>query len=191
MLFLCTFVLNMSHDPLIRFSITYCIVTTFQNIGHPNVAPRCPWYKKAEGPFIQGKSILNHIGIPTTLNSEFPLDIYQGTLFCFVVVRSTEPGCFRSGSWYLWKGLYGGHDSMTFGLFEKLSTRRGAWAWFHDLWSLWKALHEEGCMGLIPWPLESLKSSPRGGVHGLDSMTFGLGVQKFLNIEWFLQWKLN
>jgi hypothetical protein len=29
----------------------------------------------------------------------------------------------------------------------------------------------------------SLESSPRGGVHGLGSMTFGLAVQKFLNIE--------
>jgi hypothetical protein len=28
----------------------------------------------------------------------------------------------------------------------------------------------------------SLESS-RGGVHGLGSMTFGLAVQKFLNIE--------
>jgi hypothetical protein len=28
-----------------------------------------------------------------------------------------------------------------------------------------------------------LESSGRGGVHGLGSMTFGLAVQKFLNIE--------
>jgi hypothetical protein len=28
-------------------------------------------------------------------------------------------------------------------------------------------------------------------VHGLGSMTFGLVVQKFLNNEWFLHWKLN
>jgi hypothetical protein len=27
------------------------------------------------------------------------------------------------------------------------------------------------------------KGSRRGGVHGLGSMTFGLAVQKFLNIE--------
>jgi hypothetical protein len=26
-------------------------------------------------------------------------------LFCFVVMRSTEPGCFRSCSWCLWKAL--------------------------------------------------------------------------------------
>jgi hypothetical protein len=28
-------------------------------------------------------------------------------------------------------------------------------------------------------------------VHGLGSTTFGLEVQKFLNIECFLHWKLN
>jgi hypothetical protein len=31
--------------------------------------------------------------------------------------------------------------------------------------------------------LVSLESYGGGGVHGLDSMTFGLAVQKFLNIE--------
>jgi len=31
--------------------------------------------------------------------------------------------------------------------------------------------------------LVSLESSQRGGMHGLGSMTFGLAVQKFLNIE--------
>jgi hypothetical protein len=121
---LCLFTIFLSHTVLHH----HHHVTTFQNIPHPTVAPHCPYYKKAEGPFIQGKGILNHIGIPTTLNSEFPLDIYEGTLFCFVVMRSTEPGCFRSGSWYLWKALYDGLDSMIFRLFEKLSTRRGAWA---------------------------------------------------------------
>jgi hypothetical protein len=28
-------------------------------------------------------------------------------------------------------------------------------------------------------------------VHGLGSMTFGLVVQKFLNIESFLHWEIN
>jgi hypothetical protein len=31
--------------------------------------------------------------------------------------------------------------------------------------------------------LVSLESSQQRGVHGLGSMTFGLAVQKFLNIE--------
>jgi len=50
-------------------------------------------------------------------------------LFCFVVMRSIEPGCFRLCSWCFWKALY-----------------------------------EEGCMGLVSWRLD-------------------LRVQKFLNIE--------
>ncbi len=33
----------------------------------------------------------------------------------------------------------------------------------------------------------SLESSQQGGVHGFGSMTFSLVVQKFLNIERFLQ----
>ncbi len=45
-----------------------------------------------------------------------------------------------------------GLGSMTFGLglFRKLLRRRGAWTWFHGVWSwsLRKALEEEeGCMG--------------------------------------------
>jgi hypothetical protein len=35
------------------------------------------------------------------------------------------------------------------------------------------------------------ESSQWEGVHGLGSVTFGLAVQKFLNIEWFLHWKSN
>jgi hypothetical protein len=47
------------------------------------------------------------------------LSMKEGSLFCFVVMRSTELGCFRLCSW-----------------------------------CLWKALNEEGCMGLVPWRLD-------------------------------------
>jgi len=47
------------------------------------------------------------------------LSMKEGSLFCFVIMRSTKPGCFRSCSW-----------------------------------CLWKALDEEGCMGLVPWDLD-------------------------------------
>jgi hypothetical protein len=44
----------------------------------------------------------------------------EGSLFCFVVMRSTEPGYFRSCFWCLWKALDEegcmGFGSMTFGL---------------------------------------------------------------------------
>jgi hypothetical protein len=39
----------------------------------------------------------------------------EGSLFCSVIMRSTEP--------------------HVLGVFGKLSTRRGAWAWFHDIWT--------------------------------------------------------
>jgi hypothetical protein len=47
------------------------------------------------------------------------LSMKEGSLFCFVVMKSTELGCFRSCSWCLWNAL---------------SMRRGAWVWFHDIW---------------------------------------------------------
>ncbi len=50
------------------------------------------------------------------------LSMKQGSLFvlfCFVLMRSTELGCCRT--------------DCNLGLFGKLSRRRGAWAWFHDV----------------------------------------------------------
>ncbi len=43
----------------------------------------------------------------------------KGSLFYFVVMRSIESGYFRS----------------CLSIFGKLSVRRGAWAWFHDVWT--------------------------------------------------------
>ncbi len=42
-------------------------------------------------------------------------------------------------------------------------------------------IHRTGMLQIVF--LVSLESSQRGGVHGLGFMTFGLVVQKFLNIE--------
>jgi hypothetical protein len=46
------------------------------------------------------------------------LSMKQGSLFCFVVMRSTEP---QDAS------------DCVLGVFGKLSTN--AWAWFHDVWT--------------------------------------------------------
>jgi hypothetical protein len=45
------------------------------------------------------------------------LSMKEGSLFCFVLMRSTEPGRLRSCSW---------------GSLEKSF---GAWAWFHGVWT--------------------------------------------------------
>jgi hypothetical protein len=42
-------------------------------------------------------------------------------------------------------------------------------------------IHRTGMLRIMF--LVSLESSQQGGVHGLGSMTLGLVVQKFLNIE--------
>jgi len=44
----------------------------------------------------------------------------EGSLFCFVFMRSTEAGCFRLFSCVV---------------FGNLLTKRGAWAWFHGVWT--------------------------------------------------------
>jgi hypothetical protein len=43
----------------------------------------------------------------------------EGSLFCFVVMRSIGPGCFRSCSWCLWKALHeeGGVPRLGFMMF--------------------------------------------------------------------------
>jgi hypothetical protein len=46
------------------------------------------------------------------------LSMKEGSLFCFVVMRSTEAGCFRSCSLCLGKAL-----------------NKEGWAWFHDVWT--------------------------------------------------------
>jgi hypothetical protein len=43
------------------------------------------------------------------------LSMKEGSLFCSVIMRSTE--------------------SHVLGVFGKLWTRRGAWVWFHDIWT--------------------------------------------------------
>ncbi len=50
-------------------------------------------------------------------------------------------------------------------------------------------IHQTGIPQIVF--LVPFASSQQGGVHGLGSMTFGLAVQKFLNIKWFFHWKLN
>jgi hypothetical protein len=53
------------------------------------------------------------------------------------------------------------------------STEPGLGCFRSCSWCLWKALDEEGCMGLVSW--------------GLDRLV----VQKFLKCEWFLHWKFK
>ncbi len=53
----------------------------------------------------------------------------QGSLFCFVMLRSLKSWCFMLHSWYLWKAL------------DKLLMGTGASTWFETLLAMvWKLL---------------------------------------------------
>jgi hypothetical protein len=60
---------------------------------------------------------------------------------CFVVRRSIKPGCFRSCSECLWKAL-------------NEEGWRGAWAWFHGVWTC-------NAKVLEYWMISSLKISKK------------------------------
>jgi hypothetical protein len=45
----------------------------------------------------------------------------EGSLFCFVCSYEIHG--------------HGDASGCVLGVFEKLLTRRGAWAWFHDVWT--------------------------------------------------------
>jgi hypothetical protein len=118
-------------------------------------------------------------------------------------MRSTEPACFRSCSWYLWKGI----------CFRSCS------------WCLWKALGEEGVHGLgsmgvwscgakvleywmisslniklylcyefrRTWnvPLMLLQRSWWAGFNGIYLVRFGFRMCQILILKWFCSWKLK
>ncbi len=127
----------------------------------------------------------------TMLNTLKHLSMKEGCLFvfCFVLMGSTEPGCFKSPSW-----------------------------------SLWKALKEEGCMGLVPWrldmrwkssrtwmisslkiksnctwnfqrnwdvPLVLLKRSWWAGFNGIYLVRFGFRLWEIVILKWFLLLKIQ
>jgi hypothetical protein len=115
--------------------------------------------------------------------------LFYFVLFCFVLMRSTKPGCFRSCSW-----------------------------------SLWKALDDEGCMGLVPWrldlrckvleygmisslkinlnfswkfrrnwnvPLVLLERSWWAEFNGIYLVRFGFRMWEIFNFKWFLLLKIQ
>jgi hypothetical protein len=132
---------------------------------------------------------------PSHFEAQRGTSIYEGgqfILFCFVVMRSTELGCFRLCSWCLW-------------CLWKLSTRRGAWAWFHDIWTC-------GVKVLEYWMISSLKIKLNRrwkfrrnwnvpsvllvrswwvGFNGIYLVRFGFIMWEILIFKWFLPLKIQ
>jgi hypothetical protein len=113
----------------------------------------------------------------------YHLSMKEGSLFCFVVMRSIELGCFRSCSWCLWKAL----------------TRRGAWAWFHVVWTRGAKVFEYWMISSqktklnCSWkfwrnwnvPLVLLERSWWAEFNGLYLVRFGLRMWEILIFKWF------
>jgi hypothetical protein len=103
---------------------------------------------------------------------------------CFVVMRSTEPGCFKSCSWCLWKAL---------------DERRGAWAWFHQVWTCSAKVLEYWMISSLKlklncnwkfqmhWnvPLVWLERSWWAGFNGIYLVIFGFRMWEILILKWF------
>jgi hypothetical protein len=117
------------------------------------------------------------------------LSMKEGSLFCFVVIKSTEPGCFR---------LCQDH---VLGVFGKLWMRRGAWAWFHGVWTCRAKVLEYWMISSLKiklnpswnfggnWnvPLVLLERSWWAGFNGIYLVRFGFRMWEILILKSFLQ----
>jgi hypothetical protein len=93
------------------------------------------WYIHCKTMFTCCISLYVHTWANSTGHTS--LSMKQGSLFvlyCFVLMRSTKPGCFWSNSWSLWKAL----------------KEEGCINWFHGVWTC-------GAKVLENWMISSLK----------------------------------
>ncbi len=107
----------------------------------------------------------------------------EGNFFCFVLMKSIESRCFKLSSWCLWKAL----------------DKKGAWAWFHDVWTCGAKVLEcwmifslkikLNCSWKIRrnWnvPLVFLERSWWARFNGIELVRFGFRVWEILIFKWF------
>ncbi len=109
-------------------------------------------------------------------------------LFCFVLMRSTKPGCFRSSSWSLWKALALDEE----GCISLVS--------FHVVWTCSVEVFEYWMISLLKiklnhswkfrknWnmPLVLLERSWWTGFNGIHLVRFRFKMWEILIFKWFL-----
>jgi len=117
-------------------------------------------------------------------------------LFCFVLYCSNE---------IHWTGMLQIVFLVSLG---KLSTtRRGAWAWFHDVWTCsakvleywmmsslkmkWNEFLAENFRGIGNLPLVLLERSWWAGVNGIYLVRLGFRMWEILILKWFLLLKIQ
>jgi len=113
----------------------------------------------------------------------------EGSLLCFVVMRSTEPGCFRLCSWWLWKAL---NKEGCVGLVPwRLDLLcKSLEYWMNSSLKIrlncsWKFRRNSNV------PLVLLERSCWAGFNGIYMVRFGFTMWKILIFKWFLLLKIQ
>ncbi len=108
----------------------------------------------------------------------------EGSLFVlFVLMRSTQLGCFRSRSWSLWKAL------KEEGCISLVSWRLDS----HWMISSWKIKLNHSWESQMSWkvPLVLLERSWWAGFNGIYLVRFGFRMWEILILKWFLPLKIQ
>ncbi len=120
------------------------------------------------------------------------LSVKESSFFWFVVMRSTEPGTRML-------------QIVFFAVFGKLSMRRGAWAWFDDVWNCGPKVLEYWMISSLKikfycswkfqrnWnvPLVLLERSWWAQFHGIYLVRFGFRLWEILIFKWFMLLKIQ
>jgi hypothetical protein len=123
------------------------------------------------------------------MSNAFPyLSMKESSLFCFVVMRSTKPRCFRSCSWCLWKktswqGGVHGLGSMMVGLVVQ-KFLNVEWFFHWKLNRSWKFQRNWNV------PLVLLEKSWWVRFNGIYLVRFGFRLWEILIFKWFLLLKI-
>ncbi len=106
---------------------------------------------------------------------------------------------------YLWDPLNWDASDHILGLLGKLSTRRGAWAWFHGVWTCTAKVFEYWMISSLKiklnrswkfwrnWnvPLALLERSWWAGFNGVYFVRFGFRLWEILIFKWILPLKIQ
>ncbi len=113
--------------------------------------------------------------------------------------------CFVLFCLYLWDPPNQDASDCILGVFGKLSMRRGAWAWFHGVWTCGAKVLEYWMISSLiiklncTWkfqrnwnvPLVLLERSWCAGFNGIYLVRFGFRMWEILILKWFLPLKIQ
>ncbi len=117
------------------------------------------------------------------------LSMKEGSLFCFVVMRSTVPGCFRSCSWCIWKAL---DEEVCMGLVPCHLDLQCKSSWIlNDFFTEIKLNHSWNFRRNWNVPLVFSERSWWARFNEIYLVRFGFRMWEILILKWFLLLKIQ